>query len=454
MVDSELVELESYAKERKFPSVNAAVRRICHDLAITEDELYGYAREMLIYCAIECYIRTSKPMGVVCLTARSYKLFNVRQGQIEYNMLSNIMFLIGRLPHPQKTNQYGGIHLYKEEQINGFDYTLAMAALVTRVFPADTIGNYFRAKALKKLSKMTPEEREFERKMNSVKGRLAWNGSAPKKALDRILSGNEKKGDKEFVLRSALARECLLWHIICTEGDVEDSDIVGSSLLSPAELKKIKQGSQSFKTTVAWSLLKHMEVNGEAWPSIEELKALPSDHPLSCLAKDISYKTELAWRILREKKRNGEAWPSIEQLKALPSDHPLSCLAKDISYKTELAWRILREKKRNGEAWPSIEQLKAQPSDHPLSCLATSPFYKAKLEMIESCKPSKPLSLSEQESIKEKMRIALEKQKADKQRAKEQRIEQRIASEKQRQANMKLIMKKYKKQQNENVIDN
>ena len=62
-------------------------------------------------------------------------------------------------------------------------------------------------------------------------------------------------------------------------------------------------------------------------------------------------------------------------------------------------------------------------------------------------KPSKPHSLSEQESIKEKMRIALEKQKADKQRAKEQRIEQRIASEKQRQANMKLAMKKYKKQQ-------
>ena len=55
-------------------------------------------------------------------------------------------------------------------------------------------------------------------------------------------------------------------------------------------------------------------------------------------------------------------------------------------------------------------------------------------------KPSKPLSLSEQESIKEKMRIALEKQKADKQRAKEQRI----ASEKQRRANAKLAMKKYK----------
>eukprot|EP00956_Cyclotella_meneghiniana_P006075 scaffold7921_cov68-Cyclotella_meneghiniana.AAC.4 len=200
-LNKELKKLEAYAEERKFPSVNAAVRRICRDLRITKNELYGYAREMLIYCAIDCYIRTSQPMGVVCLTARSYKLFNVHQGQIKYNMLSNIMFLIGRLPHPQKTNQYGGIHLYKEEQINGFDYTLSMVDV-------DIIGfHYFRAKALKKLSKMTPEEREFERKMNSEKGRLAWNGSAPKKALDRILSGNEKKGDNEIVLQSALARE-------------------------------------------------------------------------------------------------------------------------------------------------------------------------------------------------------------------------------------------------------
>eukprot|EP00956_Cyclotella_meneghiniana_P017085 scaffold27537_cov45-Cyclotella_meneghiniana.AAC.2 len=82
MVDGELDELEAYAKKRKFPSVNAAVRRICRDLRITENELYGYAREMLIYCAIDCFIRTSQPMGVVCLTAHAYKLFNVRQGMI------------------------------------------------------------------------------------------------------------------------------------------------------------------------------------------------------------------------------------------------------------------------------------------------------------------------------------------------------------------------------------
>ena len=117
-----------------------------------------------------------------------------------------------------------------------------------------------------------------------------------------------------------------MWHIIRTEGDVEDGDIVACSLLSPAELKKLKEESQSFKITVAWSLLRHMEANGEAWPSVEELKALPSKDPLSCLAKDISYKTELAWRILREKEANGEAWPTIEELKALPSDNPPSCL--------------------------------------------------------------------------------------------------------------------------------
>eukprot|EP00956_Cyclotella_meneghiniana_P037282 scaffold136419_cov87-Cyclotella_meneghiniana.AAC.1 len=317
-----------------------------------------------------------------------------------------------------------------------------MAALVTRVFTADTIGNYFRAKALKKLSKMTPEERELERQMNSARGTLAWNNSAPKKALDRMLSGNEKTGDKDIVLRSALARERLLWHILRTEGDGEDGDIMTCSLLSPAELKKQKEGSQSFKVTVAWSLLRHMEANGEAWPTIEELKALPSDDPLSCLAKVISYKVKLAWRILREKEANGEAWPTIEELKALPSDDPLSCLAKVSSYKVKLAWRKLKQMEKNGEALPSIEELKALPTDDPLSCLAKVSSYKSKLEKIESCKPSKPLSLSEQESTKEKMRIALEKQMADKLRVKEQRI----ASEKQRRANinMKLATKKLK----------
>eukprot|EP00956_Cyclotella_meneghiniana_P011888 scaffold16707_cov31-Cyclotella_meneghiniana.AAC.1 len=530
-MNRELKKLESYAKEHKFPSVNAAVRRICCDLRITEDELYGYAREMLIYCAIECYIRTSQPMGVVCLTARAYKLFNVRQGQIEYNMLSNIMFLIGRLPHPQKTNQYGGIHLYKEEQINGFDYTLAMAALVTRVFPADTIGNYFRAKAMDELGKTTPKERELQRQMNSEKGRLAWNVSVTKKALDRMLSGNEKKGDKEIVLRhqrarerllwhiirtegdgdecsllspseleklkqgsqsykvktalnriksdnakegdkelvlqSPIGKEGLLWHIIRTEGDDEDGDIMAYSLCSPAELKKLKQGSQSFKVTVAWSLLKHMEANDEAWPTIEELKALPSDDPLSCLANHISYKNKLAWRILREKEANGEAWPTIEELKALPSDDPLSCLANHILYKTELAWRILREMERKKEAWPSIEKLKALPSDHPLSCLAKDISYKMKLawlrvhemeanheplltiKQLENLSSDNPLSiLSSNKSYKSKLK-EIESRKLIDQVATNEKIcaamkihkltvnEKRIALKKQREANLK-----------------
>eukprot|EP00956_Cyclotella_meneghiniana_P037035 scaffold133924_cov72-Cyclotella_meneghiniana.AAC.7 len=105
-----------------------------------------------------------------------------------------------------------------------------------------------------------------------------------KTALNRIKSDNAKEGDKELVLGSPIGREGLLWHIIRTEGVVEDGDILACSLMSPAELKKLKEGSQSYKVTVAWSLLRHMKENGEAWPTIEELKALPSDHPLSCLA--------------------------------------------------------------------------------------------------------------------------------------------------------------------------
>eukprot|EP00956_Cyclotella_meneghiniana_P017084 scaffold27537_cov45-Cyclotella_meneghiniana.AAC.1 len=296
-------------------------------------------------------------------------------------MLTNIMFLIGRLPHPQKTNQYGGIHLYKEEQINDFDYTLSMVALKTRVFIADIDGfHYFFAKAIDELGKTTPEEREFQRQMNSANGTLAWNVSVTKNALDRMLSGNAKKGDEEIVLRHPRARERLLWQIIRTEGDVEDGDILACSLLSPAELKKLKEGSQSYKVTVAWSLLRHMEENGEAWPSIEKLRALSSDDPLSCLAKDISYKTELAWRILREMERKKEAWPTIEKLKALPSDHVLSCLATNLHYKTKLAWQIVRRMEAKREPLLTIKQLKNLPCDDPLRILAKHKPYKDKLK--------------------------------------------------------------------------
>ena len=56
-----------------------------------------------------------------------------------------------------------------------------------------------------------------------------------------------------------------------------------------------------------------------------------------------------------------------------------------------------------------------------------------------SCCSSKPLSLSKQESVKEKMRIVVDNNNADITKIKEQRI----ASEKQRCANLKLAMKKY-----------
>jgi len=103
-----------------------------------------------------------------------------------------------------------------------------------------------------------------------------------------------------------------LWHIIRTEGDGEDGDILAYSLFSPAELKKLKEGSQSFKVTVAWSLLRHMEANGEAWPTIEEVKALPSDNPLSRLADDLFYKTKLAWQIVRRTEANREPLLTIK----------------------------------------------------------------------------------------------------------------------------------------------
>ena len=70
---------------------------------------------MLIYCAINYYIRTGKPFGILNITSRGYKIFNVREGQIKYDLLSNIIYLIGRLPHPQKTKQYGDIHIYTGE---------------------------------------------------------------------------------------------------------------------------------------------------------------------------------------------------------------------------------------------------------------------------------------------------------------------------------------------------
>ena len=112
MLEREVLELEIMAKQCLFLTVNAAVnKRICNDLDIAEEELYKYSSlQMLIYCAIGCYIRTGKPFGALNLTARGYKIFNSCESQIKYDLLSNIIFLIGRLPHPQKINQYGGIH--------------------------------------------------------------------------------------------------------------------------------------------------------------------------------------------------------------------------------------------------------------------------------------------------------------------------------------------------------
>eukprot|EP00956_Cyclotella_meneghiniana_P001441 scaffold1598_cov37-Cyclotella_meneghiniana.AAC.1 len=282
-----------------------------------------------------------------------------------------------------------------------------MAALVTRVFPADIIGfHYFRAKALKKLSKMTPEEREFERKMNSVRGTLAWNVSVTKNALDRMLSGNEKKGDKEIVLRHHRARECLLWHIIRTEGDAEDGDILACSLLSAAELKKLKEGSQSFKTTVAWSLLKHMVANGEAWPSIKNLKALPSDHVLSCLATTSHYKVKLAWQIVRRMEANREPLLTIKQLENLPCDDPLRILSKLKGYK---------------------DKLKEIESRKPIDQVATNEKIRAAMKKLSEENPELMGKINASKAMR---KISASKLTV---------TEQRIALKKQREANLKYV---------------
>ena len=84
---------------------------VCDDLDIAEDKLYEYSQQMLIYTALSILQHLLRQaIWYTNLTARGYKIFNACESQIKYDLLSNIIFLIGRLPHPQKINQYGGIH--------------------------------------------------------------------------------------------------------------------------------------------------------------------------------------------------------------------------------------------------------------------------------------------------------------------------------------------------------
>eukprot|EP00956_Cyclotella_meneghiniana_P006077 scaffold7921_cov68-Cyclotella_meneghiniana.AAC.6 len=70
-----------------------------------------------------------------------------------------------------------------------------------------------------------------------------------------------------------------------------------------------------------------MEANGKAWPTIEELKAVPSDHPLSCLVTLATYKIGMA----------DAKWSQpLLTLENLSSDHPLSMLSRNIAYKSKL----------------------------------------------------------------------------------------------------------------------
>lgn len=162
-------QLENKAKQHFFPTLNAAVKHICNDWMLLNENctstLTRYSFTVL--SIVNCYIRTGKSFAILNLTAHGYKNFNVSEGQIKYDLLSNIIFLIGHLLHPQKTNQYRGIHRHKHKQISKFDCNLSMASLITGFFEADNPNNhYFRAKELKKLDKISLEDRALEQEYN------------------------------------------------------------------------------------------------------------------------------------------------------------------------------------------------------------------------------------------------------------------------------------------------
>ena len=50
--------------------------------------------------------------------------------------------------------------------------------------------------------------------------------------------------------------------------------ILASSLLTPDEFKKLKDGSMSFKITVAWRIVREKEENGKDISKIDKLKRL------------------------------------------------------------------------------------------------------------------------------------------------------------------------------------
>ena len=112
---------------------------------------------------------------------------------------------------------------------------------------------------------MSLEERASEYEYYREKGRERepWKVSMTKLAMDPIISGKAREGDKEIVLRQPFAQESFLWHTLSNEADTEDADmILACSLLLLAELKKLKYGCMSFKTSVAWRIVKQKKANG------------------------------------------------------------------------------------------------------------------------------------------------------------------------------------------------
>lgn len=100
-----------------------------------------------------------------------------------------------------------------------------MASLITCCFEVDNLDNcYFRAKALKKLSKLSQEERAMEKEYNRDKGCHVKHGWSPKQnqLVTESLVGRVARETTRLScnLHSPENGSCGLWYTIGTGEDI------------------------------------------------------------------------------------------------------------------------------------------------------------------------------------------------------------------------------------------
>ena len=223
---------------------------------------------LIYYCVIDCYIGTGKPFGVFNLTAHRYKIST--SAKAKTNMMRYLAFhfwlaACNILTRRTSTETEAFIPTNKNKLINlTATYPCHLDEQLLWRKEGIPENHYFCAQALKKLSKMSLEKRALGHEYNHEKGCESepWKVSMTKLALDPIICGKAREGDKEIVLRQPFAQGSFLWHTLSNEADTEDADILACSLLSLAELKKLKDGCMSFKTSVAWWIVKQKKTNG------------------------------------------------------------------------------------------------------------------------------------------------------------------------------------------------